>query len=204
MTSKAIDEAPAKSTRRGFLARGGTGAVAAAAVLGGVRSVAAQTAPAAAGSAPAAAAENLPPHAAEWTRSLGEPTAKAYGMPSKFEKAAVRSLYPGLKEPMSAYSTTPLQELDGIITPNGLHYERHHAGVPQIDPAEHRLMIHGLTERDMLFTMEDIRQFPSESKIYFLECSGNPSFLPPYGKTAGEVVGLLSCAQWTGVPCARC
>lgn len=199
MTSKAIDDASDKSTRRGFLARGGTGAVAAAAVLGGVRPAAAQ--PALAGESSAAAnAQNLPPHAAEWTRSLGDPTAKAYGMPSKFEKTAVRSLYPGLKEPMSAYSTTPLQELDGIITPNGLHYERHHAGVPQIDPDQHRLMIHGLTERDMLFTMDEIRQFPSESKIYFLECSGNPSFLPPYGKTAGEVVGLISCAQWTGVP----
>ena len=200
MTNKTMDDAPVKSTRRGFLARGGTSAVAAAAVLGGVRPAGAEPAPAAGSSPAAAAVDNLPPHAAEWTRSLGEPTAKAYGMPSRFEKTAVRSMYPGLKEPMSAYSTTPLQELDGIITPNGLHYERHHAGVPQIDPAQHRLMIHGLTEKDMLLTMEEIRQFPSESKIYFLECSGNPSFLPPYGKTAGEVVGLISCAQWTGVP----
>ena len=146
------------------------------------------------------AAANLPPNIPKWTRSLGSPTASPYGKPSSFEKKAIRNMYPGLKEPMSAYSTSPLQELDGAITPNGLFYERHHAGVPQIDPAEHRLMLHGLVERPLVFTMDEIRQFPCVSPTYFLECSGNPSFLPPYGKTAAEVSGLVSCAQWTGVP----
>ncbi|QHD00738.1 MULTISPECIES: sulfite dehydrogenase [Pseudomonas] len=135
-----------------------------------------------------------------WTKSLGGPTAVAYGKPSKFETGAVRSLYPGLKEPMSAYSTSPLQELDGIITPNGLFYERNHAGVPEIDPANHQLVIHGLTNEALLFTVDEIRQFPSVSRIHFIECSGNPSFLPPWGKTAAEVAGLVSCAEWTGVP----
>lgn len=183
--------------RRGFLRRGGAGAVATAvAALGSPEISLAQSGAA----TPAPEANNLPPHVPEWTKTLGAPTASPYGTPSKFESLAVRNLYPGLKEPMSAYSTTPLQELDGIITPNGLHYERHHAGVPQIDPAQHRLMIHGLTSKPMVFTMEEIRQFPSVSHIYFLECSGNPSFLPPYGKTAAEVAGLVSGAQWTGVP----
>ena len=135
-----------------------------------------------------------------WTKSLGGPTAVAYGKPSKFETGAVRNLYPGLKEPMSAYSTSPLQELDGIITPNGLFYERNHAGVPEIDPANHQLVIHGLTNEALLFTVDEIRQFPSVSRIHFIECSGNPSFLPPWGKTAAEVAGLVSCAEWTGVP----
>lgn len=135
-----------------------------------------------------------------WTKTLGGPTAVPYGKPSKFETEAVRNLYPGLKEPMSAYSTSPLQELDGIITPNGLFYERNHAGVPEIDPANHQLVIHGLTEAALLFTVDEVRQFPAVSRIHFIECSGNPSFLPPWGKTAAEVAGLVSCAEWTGVP----
>jgi len=142
---------------------------------------------------------NLPLEVPQWTRSLGTPTASPYGKPSTFETKAIRSLYPGLKDTMSAYSTSPLQELDGIITPNGLFYERHHAGVPQINPAEHRLMIHGLTETALIFTVDEIRQFPAVSRVYFMECSGNPSFLPPWGKTAAEVSGLVSCAEWTGV-----
>lgn len=136
----------------------------------------------------------------EWTKTLGGPTAVPYGKPSKFETDAVRNLYPGLKEPMSAYSTSPLQELDGIITPNGLFYERNHAGVPEIDPASHQLVIHGLTKSALVFTVDEVRQFPAVSRIHFIECSGNPSFLPPWGKTAAEVAGLVSCAEWTGVP----
>lgn len=146
------------------------------------------------------ASKNLPPNVPDWSKSLGAPTAEPYGLPSEFEIKAIRKMYPGLTEPMSAYSTSPLQELDGAITPNGLFYERHHAGVPKINPQEHRLMIHGLVENQMIFNMEELREFPSESHTYFLECSGNPSFVPPYGKTAAEVTGLVSCAQWTGVP----
>lgn len=142
---------------------------------------------------------NLPLEVPQWTRSLGAPTASPYGKPSTFETKAIRSLYPGLKDTMSAYSTSPLQELDGIITPNGLFYERHHAGIPQIDPAEHRLMIHGLTETALILSVDEIRQFPAVSRVHFMECSGNPSFLPPWGKTAAEVSGLVSCAEWTGV-----
>ncbi len=191
---------PPSAARRGFLKRGGAGAVATAvAALSAPEMVLAQAA-AATTATPVDPAANLPPNVPEWTKSLGSPTATPYGNPSKFETQAIRNLYPGLKETMSAYSTTPLQELDGIITPNGLHYERHHAGIPQIDPAQHRLMIHGLTNQSLIFTMEELRQFPSVSRIHFMECSGNPSFLPPYGKTAAEVAGLVSGAQWTGVP----
>lgn len=135
-----------------------------------------------------------------WTKTLGGPTGVPYGKPSSFETEAVRTLYPGLTERMSAYSTSPLQELDGIITPNGLFFERHHAGVPAIDPAKHFLVIHGLTDTALLFTLDELRQFPAVSRIHFIECSGNPSFLPPWGKTAAEVAGLVSCAEWTGVP----
>ncbi|WP_317922762.1 sulfite dehydrogenase [Cupriavidus sp. TA19] len=197
MSDATNDSSPSAPSRRRFLAQSGTSAVAAAVGMGGALQASAQVAPAVSA---APASKGLPPNVPAWTRSLGEPTATPYGKPSSHEVAAVRKMYPGLTEPMSAYSVTPLQELDGIITPNGLHYERHHAGVPQIDPAQHRLIIHGLTERELIFTMEEIRQFPSVSRIYFLECSGNPIFVPPYGKTAAEVTGLVSGAQWTGVP----
>lgn len=145
-------------------------------------------------------ADNLPPNVPQWTRSLGKPTATPYGAPSSFETSTIRKMSPGLTEPMSAFSVSPLQELDGSITPNGVFYERHHAGVPQINPDEHRLIIHGLVERPLVFTVEELRQFPCVSPIYFLECSGNPPFVPPYRKTAADITGLVSCAQWTGVP----
>ncbi len=180
--------------RRRFLTKGGALAGAVATFGLSERSMAQSAGAADAGTA------NLPPNVPSWTKQLGDPTAKPYGTPSKFETKAVRNLYPGLVEPMSAYSTTPLQELDGIITPNGLFYERHHAGVPQVDPQQHRLMIHGLVQKPLIFTVDELRQFPSESHIYFMECSGNPSFLPPWGRTAAEVSGLVSCAEWTGVP----
>lgn len=141
-----------------------------------------------------------PPEVPTWTRQIGQPTGKGYGQPSSFEAGVTRRLYPGLTQPITAYSTSPLQDLDGAITPNGLFFERHHAGVPTIDPAQHRLMIHGLVREPLLLSPEEVRQFPSVSRIYFIECSGNPSFLPPWGKTAAEVAGLVSCAEWTGVP----
>jgi len=147
-----------------------------------------------------ATADNLPPNVPEWTKTPGEPTGSPlYGMPSPFEKDVVRNISKTLPQYLSAASRTPLQDLDGIITPNGLFYERHHAGVPTIDPAQHRLMVHGLVDRSLIFTMDDLRRFPSESRIHFIECSGNPGYKKPYGRTASDLVGLVSCAEWTGV-----
>lgn len=139
------------------------------------------------------------PAVPSWTRQIGDATGKGYGQPSTYEAGVTRRLYPGLTQPITAYSTSPLQDLDGAITPNGLFFERHHAGVPAIDPGKHRLMIHGLVNAPLLLTADEIRQFPSVSRIHFIECAGNPSFVPPWGKTAAEVAGLVSCAEWTGV-----
>ncbi len=127
-----------------------------------------------------------------------------YGLPSRFEANVVRrdrtggSPYPTRQ---AAASLTPLQDLDGIITPSGLHYERHHSGVPTIDPAEHRLIIHGAVERPMIFSVADIMRFPSVSRICFLECSGNTqNWGKPNAKyTVQDTHGLLSCSEWTGV-----
>jgi sulfane dehydrogenase subunit SoxC len=130
---------------------------------------------------------------------LGKPVS-AYGVRSTFETAA-RAL-PDTRYPESASSRTPLQDSCGILTPPSLHYERHHAGVPKIDPAQHRLLIHGLVERPLIFTMDELRRLPSVSKIYFLECSGNSSgeWSGPGGRNAAASHGLASCSEWTGVP----
>jgi sulfane dehydrogenase subunit SoxC len=127
----------------------------------------------------------------------------AYGVPSPFEAAVVRRLRVQGRVPTAASTTTPLQDLHGIITPNGLYFERHHGGVPAIDPDQHRLMVHGLVERPLIFTMDDLMRFPSQSRIYFLECSGNGSYgaLPPTA-TAQDAHGLVSCCEWTGVSLA--
>lgn len=195
MSGSENDSDEKRKSRRTFIGRASGGA--AAVLLGTGRLANAQNSPVAAGAEESTATPLAIP---DWTKSLGTPTAAGpYGQPSKFEENVARRMFPGLTEPMSAYSTSPLQDLDGIITPNGLHYERHHAGVPQIDPADHRLVLHGLTKRQLIFTVDEIKAFPATSKIYFLECSGNPIFIPPYGKTAAEVAGLVSGAQWTGV-----
>jgi sulfane dehydrogenase subunit SoxC len=178
---------PAVTSRRRFLR--GSGALMGGAVLAGGL----------AGEA-AADASNLPPNIPEWMKVPGDPMgSRPYGMPSPFEKGLVKNISKNLKQYISASGRAPLGDLDGIITPNGLFYERHHGGVPTIDPQQHRLMLHGLVDKPLIFTMEDIRRFPSESRIHFIECSGNPVYTKPYGKTASDIAGLLSCAEWTGV-----
>lgn len=148
------------------------------------------------------ASKNLPPHTPEWMQQQGEPIlSPPYGMPSKFESDVVRRPTDLTPTTTASWSFTPLQDLHGIITPNGLVFERHHAGVPSIDPDAHRLMIHGLVRRPLMLTMDQLMRFPSVSRIYFLECSGNS--LTEYTKPAATVQtthGLLSCCEWTGVP----
>ena len=170
-------------TRRNFLL---TGSVAVGGGLAG-----------AAGLGSAALAEgNLPPKIPEWMTYPGDDVAhNPYGLPSGFEKDVVRKILGTPKQLSSASSRTPLQDLDGIITPNGLHYERHHGGIPDIDPAQHRLMVFGLVEKPLIFTVDDLRRFPSVSRVHFLECSGNQSFSSAGRETAGDVMGLVSCAR---------
>ncbi|MDA0349076.1 MAG: sulfite dehydrogenase [Verrucomicrobia bacterium] len=100
-------------------------------------------------------------------------------------------------------SRTPLEYLQGIITPNALHFERHHNGVPDIDPTEHRLMIHGLVDRPLIFDLESLSRYPLVSNIRFVECSGNSganNAAKPPQSTASGIHGLVSCSDWTGVP----
>src|SRR6202158_1831831 len=185
-----IDKDIAATSRRRFLREGGA-LVGGAVIAGGL-----------AGSQVLGASEsadNLPPNVPEWMKTPGDPMgSQLYGTPSRFEKDVIKNIPNDLPQYLSASGRTPLQDLDGIITPNGLFYERHHGGVPTVDPSQHRLMLHGLVDKPLIFTMDDIRRFPSESHIYFLECSGNPVYKKPYGKTASDLVVLVGCAEWTG------
>jgi sulfane dehydrogenase subunit SoxC len=132
-------------------------------------------------------------------QELGAPR-RAYGERSPFEKSV--RFFPETATPASSYSRTPLQDLFGIITPSSLHYEVHHSGVPEIDPRQHEVMIHGLVERPLIFTMDDLHRFPSTSRIHFLECAGNSGGeqIGRPASTPQRSHGLLSCSEWTGVP----
>ena len=99
-------------------------------------------------------------------------------------------------------SRTPLQDLDGTITPADLHFERHHGGIPTIDPAKYALLIHGLVERPLVLSLADLRRFPSVTRICFLECSGNFMRNAPETSRPQELCGLTSQSEWTGVPLA--
>jgi sulfane dehydrogenase subunit SoxC len=136
---------------------------------------------------------------ADEARDLGRPLGP-YGERSKFVKP-VRTTRLS-KTPQAGSSATPLADMYGTITPSALHYERHHAGIPDIDPEKHTLLIHGLVERPLVLTMADIRRLPSVSRIHFLECGGN-SGSEWQAKTGPDVqrsYGLASCSEWTGVP----
>ncbi len=140
-----------------------------------------------------------------WTREQGAGiVSPPYGIPSRFEGGIVRRSRVTPPLPTAASSGTPLQHLHGIITPAGLHYERHHAGVPAIDPDQHRLVLHGLVERPLVLSMDDLLRFPSVSRIHFLECSGNTATWTAGNPkwTVQDTHGLISCSEWTGVSLA--
>ena len=137
-------------------------------------------------------------------REVGAPFTP-YGQPSHFESKVVRTYasLPGTTGTGSA--RTPLQALDGMITPNGLHFERSHDGVPDIDPDAHQLLIHGLVRRPLNFNLDALSRYPMVSRIAFLECGGNGGALyqkAPVQLGVQGLQGLLSCAEWTGVPLA--
>lgn len=126
----------------------------------------------------------------------------SYGVPSAREAVVLRRGAGTTPTSTSSWSFTPLQALSGTITPNGLFFERHHGGVPDIDPQLHRLLVHGEVERQLVFSMDDLVRMPSVSRIHFLECSGN-GYSEWRQATADSVQlshGLLSCCEWTGVP----
>jgi sulfane dehydrogenase subunit SoxC len=125
-----------------------------------------------------------------------------YGQPSKYEEKVARTWNTAPGTTGTGAARTPLHLLDGMITPNGVHFERSHSGIPDINPDTHRLLIHGLVKRPLIFTLETLGRYPRESRIAFLECGGNGQLLyqkepAPVGVQA--IHGLVSCAEWTGV-----
>ena len=148
--------------------------------------------------------ENLPPNVAEASKILGEGVdARPYGTPSEFENEVVRRHVRWLTASTeSSVNFTPLHELDGIITPNGLCFERHHGGIAEIDPADYRLMINGLVDKPLIFTLQDLMRFPRENRIYFLECAANSGMEWRGAQLNGcqFTQGMIHCVQYTGVP----
>ncbi len=134
---------------------------------------------------------------------LGQPVAaRGYGLPSQYESNLQRRQSPGLtRVPQASVSFTPLQGQFGIITPNGLHFERHHQGWWDIDPAQHRLMLMGLVRQSKVYTMDDLMRLPSVSRIHFIECGANTGM--EWANVAVPSVqythGMLGCCEYTGV-----
>jgi sulfane dehydrogenase subunit SoxC len=126
-----------------------------------------------------------------------------YGMPSRHEVSLQRRMAQGLtKTRETSVSFTPLQSLWGIITPNGLHYERHHHGWHDLDPREHRLMLHGLVKTPKVYTLDDLMRLPTVSRMHFIECGANTAteWARPAMPTVQYTHGMLSCCEFTGVP----
>lgn len=138
----------------------------------------------------------------DWLHVPGAPFSP-YGQPSAHERLTARRIGANRAVPGNGVSFTPLEDLEGIITPNGLHFERHHNGVPQIDPARHTLTLHGRVRQPLVFDAASLLRYPMRSQMLFIECGGNSNagwHQEPMQRPAGSIHGLISCAQWTGVP----
>lgn len=146
---------------------------------------------------------NTPPNVPSWMRKTGKTVGAApYGVPSLHESHIVRKTVPWLTaSPISSVSFSPLHALKGIITPSSLHFERHHSGVPDVSPDEHRLMIHGLCDNPLIFDMDELARFPSVTEIRFIECpaNGGMEWRGPQMEALQFTHGMLSCSEWTGV-----
>ena len=143
-----------------------------------------------------------PSHTVDPTKKQGRPVS-AIGVRSSFEQP--RRL-PGPAVPSSS-SRSPLQDFKGIITPADLHFERHHGGIPEIAPTDYKLLIHGMVERPMTFDLRALKRFPSVSRFYFMECSGNGAgafYTNSFNekRTPQQLDGLTSTSEWIGVPLA--
>src|SRR5258708_13930267 len=174
------------SNRRAFLKR--TAALAAGAASGSA--------------AQAAGTKELAGRA--WERVYGAPFA-GYGQPSRFGQPGMRHIVRqyGALAPGSGVALSPIEALEGIITPSSLHNVRNHSGTPDIDPKQHQLLLHGLVARPLAFSVQALLGYPMTSRIVFLECSANstrPLAPPPLQVPAGMLHGNVACSAWTRIP----
>ena len=197
--------AEAKAGRRSFIRQAFSAAAAVGAAVAGAAS---SPAKAASNPVPPEGGDphilNLPAH----TTGLGMPVVTdGYGKPSKYEQNVQRRQSPGLTQTNQAsVSFAPLQSLFGIVTPSGLHFERHHQGWWEVDPSKHRLMVNGSDDRivktPQVFTMDEIMRLPSVSRFHFIECGANTGM--EWGNVAVPTCqyshGMISCSEFTGVP----
>ena len=187
-----VSEAKEIKSRRDFFKKAATlsvGAVAAASVLNPVKAKADDP----------AIMEEQP-----WATTLGDPVTKnRYGMPSPYEHNNIRRNMKLLQSGnwQASIAMCPIHESMGILTPNGLFFSRAHGGVAHIDPNKHRLMIHGLVEKPVVLTMDELKRYPSVSRIHFIECpaNGGPEWRGPQFNSLQFAKGMMSCAEWTGV-----
>src|ERR1700678_3536016 len=136
-----------------------------------------------------------------WSLEPGS-SVKSYQLPSRFEKNVALTLTNPDGLPFVQNARTPHHSLNGMITPNGLHFVVSYGGPPDIDPNKHRFMIHGLVKRPLMFTLDALARYPMVSRVSFVECGGNsaPMFSPqPMQANIQALHGLASCAEWTGV-----
>ena len=152
------------------------------------------------------AAAERPPDAslteAPWSLVPGA-TIEPYQRPSRFEKNVVRTVQNPTGQPGAQVARTPHHLVNGTITPNGLHFVVVYGGVPDIDPDQHRLVLHGLVKQPLVFTLDTLSRYPMVTRVTFLECGGNsaPLFSPqPLQENVQALHGMASCAEWTGVP----
>ena len=139
-------------------------------------------------------AESVAGVPADPTKMPGAP-ASGIGARSPFEQPERRAIG-------NVLSFTPLQDLHGTITPADLHFERHHAGIPMIDPERYELLIHGMVEQPMKFSLTELKRFPATTRICFIECSGNMPLRANAKTTPQSLAGLTSQSEWTGVSLA--
>jgi len=144
----------------------------------------------------------MPERRAPWMREPGAPFSN-YGTPSEHERDTIRWIAANSALPGNGVAWCPLHALEGSITPNGLHFERHHNGVPRVDPQEHQLLVHGLVGRSLTFRVDDLLRYPMRSLLTFIECAGNSNagwHREPVQSSVSTLHGLVSCSEWTGVP----
>jgi sulfane dehydrogenase subunit SoxC len=191
MTGRKTSKSPVDGARRSLLKAGlaiGGAAVAGAPALARV----------------AGNPANLAPNVPDWTRQLGDGVdARPYGKPSAFEAQIVRRNVEWLNATLeSAVNFTPIHALDGIITPNGLCFERHHGGTAVVDPADYQLMIHGLVNKPLILTLDDLQRLPRINRLYFCECAANSGMEWRGAQLNGAQFthGMVHCVMYTGVP----
>jgi len=141
---------------------------------------------------------------AEWGTKLGDPVDKnLYGKPSPYEHNNTRRVTELLSsgDMYASVSMCPIHESEGIITPNGLFFTRDHGGTAHVDPKKYRLMIHGLVKKPIVLTLDQLKRYPSETRIHFIECPANGStgWRAPQFNNLQFMKGMMSSAQWTGV-----